>query len=185
MKKIGIALVLIGLALLAKSLLMETAVLTKDLRYVHNIGLLQQQSNFILISCVIIVIGVIAFLFSISSKKESSNAAQAAGTQVKDSIDLQAMGEGRNDLQAFIDLQTVGEGRNDRQALKDDDCFINGYFEKFMMNGYECFDLDNGKAMVLTPKRKLVYINLNALKKAMEEQSKTGTFTGALIEIYL
>jgi hypothetical protein len=169
MKKIGIALLLIGLALLANSLLMETAVLTKDLRYVHNIGLLQQQSNFILISCVIIVIGVIAFLFSISSKKESSNVAQAAGTEVKDSIDL----------------QTVGEGRNGRQALKDDDCFINGYFEKFMINGYECFDLDNGKAMVLTPKRKIVYINLNALKKAMEEQSKTGTFTGALIEIYL
>ena len=169
MKKIGIALLLVGLALLANSLLMETAVLTKDLRYVHNIGLLQQQSNFILISCVIIVIGVIAFLFSISSKKESSNVAQAAGTEVKDSIDL----------------QTVGEGRNGRQALKDDDCFINGYFEKFMINGYECFDLDNGKAMVLTPKRKIVYINLNALKKAMEEQSKTGTFTGALIEIYL
>ena len=95
--------------------------------------------------------------------------AQVAGTEVKDSIEL----------------QTVGEGRNGRQALKDDDCFINGYYEKFMMNGYECFDLDNGKAMVITPKRKIVYKNLDALKKAMEWHSKTGIFTGALIEIYL
>ena len=173
MKKIGIALVLIGLALLVMSLRMETAVLTKDFRFVQNIGLLQQQSNFILISCAISVVGAIAFLFSIRfeelTQERKPLVAQEAGTEVKDSIEL----------------ATVGEGRSGRQALKDEDCFVNGYFEKFVMNGYECFDLDNGKAMVLTPKRKIIYKNLNALKKAMVEQAKTGTFTGALIEIYL
>lgn len=84
-----------------------------------------------------------------------------------------------------IELQSIGEGRNGRQSLKDDECFNNGYYEKFMLNGYECFDLDNGKAMVLTPKRKIIYKNLGALRKSMDEQAKTGTFAGALIEIYL
>lgn len=90
-----------------------------------------------------------------------------------------------NRIAEIQEKEPIGEGRNGRQALADEECITNGYFEKFMMNGYECFDLDNGKAMVLTAKRKLIFKSLNSLKLSMDEQSKSGIFTNSYSEIVL
>lgn len=78
--------------------------------------------------------------------------------------------------------EPFGEGRNGRQSLSDIECLKQGYCEKLVMNGYECFDLDNGKAVVVTPKRILTYKSMDALKKAMLEQKNTGVFKNAYKE---
>ena len=74
--------------------------------------------------------------------------------------------------------------RNERGDISDEDCYASGFYAKLMINGYECFDLDNGRAMVVTPKRKIIYLNLSALESAMREQLKSGSFKNSVREIY-
>lgn len=65
-------------------------------------------------------------------------------------------------------------------AFKDktiDECIENKSYQETEIYGYKCLILHNGCAMVITPKRDLIYENVEALKNAMEENRKTGYFT--------
>ena len=68
------------------------------------------------------------------------------------------------------------EGKEGYEDVSDEDCINLNWHEKFSMNGYDCFELYNGKAMVITPKRKIIYRNLQSLKIAMEIHEKKGVF---------
>jgi hypothetical protein len=65
-KKLGTLLIVIGVIGLLISLNMSTSVSTSLGHDVENIGLLQRQQNFIIISGFIIIVGVLLNLFAIS-----------------------------------------------------------------------------------------------------------------------
>lgn len=88
MKKIGIAVFAIGVLALLGALNMSTTVWTEPRgsigsgtwtppRQVHNIGLMQERQNYILVSSLLIVVGLSLFLFA-RFGRDSNNSSQTA-----------------------------------------------------------------------------------------------------------
>lgn len=79
-----------------------------------------------------------------------------------------------------IETNKTSESLASKRGYKDktnEECISQTWYDKFSMNGYDCFDLYNGKAVVITPTGKIIYRNLNALNNAMLIQERTGVFT--------
>jgi hypothetical protein len=90
MRKIGIAVLAVGILALFGALNMSTTVWTEPLgsivsgtwtlpRPIHNIGLMQERQNYILVSSLLIIVGLSLFLFS-RFGHDSNNSSQAVKT---------------------------------------------------------------------------------------------------------
>lgn len=65
----------------------------------------------------------------------------------------------------------------DYSKLKVDECLAENLYDEYMLGEFKCYELYNGKAMVVTETRKLVYTNINALRSALDTFKRSGVFT--------
>jgi len=63
-KNIGLFITVVGVVFLVLSLNMNTSVLSQYGMAVNNIGLMNEKQNYIIVSCFVILIGILISLFS-------------------------------------------------------------------------------------------------------------------------
>jgi hypothetical protein len=76
-----------------------------------------------------------------------------------------------------IQSPNVKKGTVDYSKLSVDDCMSENLYDEYMLGEFKCYELFNGKAMVVTESRKLVYRNIHALRNALETFKRSGVFT--------
>jgi hypothetical protein len=63
------------------------------------------------------------------------------------------------------------------ELTSDEECISKGWFEEEQIKGFNCFLLRNGKAVIDTEKKQIIYRNKSALKSALAEFRVTNKFS--------
>ena len=71
----------------------------------------------------------------------------------------------------------INEKIIDYELASDEECISKGWFEKEEIKGFTCFMLLNGKAVVDTEKKQIIYRNKGALKSALATFRVTNKFS--------